>query len=170
MPVKIGLLTIMLVVDNEFGVLTRITALIRREGGNIKSLVAAETAQPSLSHLVIRIECLQGYADTILHRIGRMDCVHKLDVYQPDAYLMRELAVVSLAHDEPAVAQIADEFGARRIPEEGGVAYELVALPETIDRFMAQVEGVCAAATARTGAIAVQRRTLCDQEDAQPCH
>ena len=37
---------LMMNVDNEFGVLTRITALIRRAGLNIKGLSVAETLSP----------------------------------------------------------------------------------------------------------------------------
>lgn len=67
--------TIGLLVDNEFGVLTRITALVRRDGFNIKSLAVTETKNPGVSRLLIAVECVDSAFPKVLSRLGKLGCV-----------------------------------------------------------------------------------------------
>lgn len=72
-------MTINLLVDNEFGVLTRITALLRREGFNIKSLAVEVSDNPDLSQMLIAVECLTSAIPKVLARLNKMDCVKKAE-------------------------------------------------------------------------------------------
>ena len=70
-------MTLKLLVDNEFGVLTRITALIRREGLNIKSLAVEVTENPELSQVLISVECIINSLPKVLSRLNKLGCVKK---------------------------------------------------------------------------------------------
>ncbi|NLG36549.1 MAG: ACT domain-containing protein [Clostridiales bacterium] len=74
MPAK-SVKTISLIVDNEFGVLTRITALVRREGFNIISLAVTVTDNPELSRAFIAVECIQSAFPKVLERLRKLACV-----------------------------------------------------------------------------------------------
>lgn len=74
---------ILLTVDNEFGVLTRITALVRREGFNILSLAVAVTENPEVSRMVMAVECVDGAFDRVLGRLRRLGCVRRADEMSP---------------------------------------------------------------------------------------
>lgn len=67
-------------VDNEFGVLTRITALVRREGMNIKSLAVTDTKKPELSHMIISVECIESRLNQIIERLQKLNCIKKVVV------------------------------------------------------------------------------------------
>lgn len=65
-------------VDNEFGVLTRITSLLRREGVNIISLAVTDTSDPDLSRMIISIECRQTIYPRIIERLKKQVCTKKV--------------------------------------------------------------------------------------------
>lgn len=78
--------TIGLTVDNEFGVLTRVTALIRREGWNIKSLSVDETERSDISRMTIDLECAEHTAEQVIKRLSRLASVRAIDdLTRPDA-------------------------------------------------------------------------------------
>lgn len=83
-----------LLVDNEFGVLTRITALIRREGLNIKGLTVAETLTPSVSHLTVTVEMQGVKLETVVKRLGRLDCIRSFTVCTDAGFVRQELCLV----------------------------------------------------------------------------
>ncbi len=70
------MITLDLLVDNEFGVLTRITALVRREGFNIRCLAVDETENPEISRLLICVESMQSAVPRVVVRLNRLGCVH----------------------------------------------------------------------------------------------
>ncbi|MEI6100544.1 MAG: ACT domain-containing protein [Eubacteriales bacterium] len=67
--------TIFMLVDNEFGVLTRITALLRREGFNIMSLAVEVTENPEISQLLVSVECMDTALPRVLGRLNKLGCV-----------------------------------------------------------------------------------------------
>jgi acetolactate synthase-1/3 small subunit len=83
-----------LMVDNEFGVLTRITALIRRAGWNIRSLAVAETAVSAVSRLTICLECRNTTLEQVLHKLGKLNCVREVSIFEPESQVQHELALL----------------------------------------------------------------------------
>ena len=83
-----------LMVDNEFGVLTRITALIRRAGWNIRSLAVAETAVRQISRLTICLECRHDTLENVLRKLGRLDCVREVSIFEPESQVQQEMALL----------------------------------------------------------------------------
>lgn len=69
--------TIDLRVDNEFGVLTRITALVRREGFNIVSLAVNATGHPEISRLLLAVECIDTAFVKVMNRLKKLGCVRE---------------------------------------------------------------------------------------------
>ncbi|NLG52426.1 MAG: ACT domain-containing protein [Clostridiales bacterium] len=70
-----GIRNISMLVDNEFGVLTRITALVRRDGLNIKSLAVTETKDKAVSRLLIAVECTDNSFIKVLARLKKLGCI-----------------------------------------------------------------------------------------------
>ncbi len=75
--------TLTLLVDNNMGVLTRITTQIRREGLNIKRLVVEETENPEISKLTMTFLCLRGFYGDVIKRFSQMSCVRELTEETP---------------------------------------------------------------------------------------
>lgn len=72
---KRSVITFYMLVDNEFGVLTRITAMLRREGFNIMSLAVEVTDNPEISQMLVSVECIEGAVSRVLTRLNKLGCV-----------------------------------------------------------------------------------------------
>lgn len=147
-------------VDNEFGVLTRITSLIRREGWNIRSLAVAQTEEPAVSRLTVSLECLDSALEHVRSRLDRLDCVHSLTLFDPQKHERIELAVVCVtAADKSAVHACAKEFGARVFSPDGEEpVFEITQDPVQIDAFLDALGRLGTMHVTRTGAIMVGKR------------
>lgn len=88
--------TIHLLVDNEFGVLTRVTAMVRREGWNIDSLAVTMTENPDLSQMLITVECIVSTLPRVLGRLNKLSSVKKATVVEGDFNLTEELSTLFL--------------------------------------------------------------------------
>lgn len=86
--------TMKLLVDNEFGVLTRITALVRREGFNIKSLAVEVTENPERSQMLISVECLESALPKVLGRLNKLECVKEANLVSDRFDLGQQLQAV----------------------------------------------------------------------------
>lgn len=74
MPTR-SIKTISMLADNEFGVLTRITALVRREGFNINSLAVTVTEDEAVSRLLIEVECIESSFPKVMGRLKKLGCI-----------------------------------------------------------------------------------------------
>lgn len=148
-------------VDNEPGVLTRVTGLIRREGWNIKDLTSAETADPTRSRLTIGVICAKSSLQHMLDRLAAMTCVRDIGYCLPEQ--CRELGIVSLhdakEEDAPAIAAVAERYGARLLKNaESETRYELCGDLGAVDAFLEEMKSFGRLRVARSGAVALQER------------
>jgi len=156
-----------LMVDSEFGVLTRVTALIRRSGWNIRSLAVSETAVLEVSRLTISLECKGITYQTVLDKLGRLDCVREIALFSPDAQATRELALVRL--ERPCSSDELTELCAGCMLEllektDGTVLFSLAGPPFALDAALDRVKKLGDVDTARTGPIALKK---CVVQEAQ---
>lgn len=146
-----------LTVDNEFGVLTRITAQIRREGWNIKSLAAEETADRSISRITLALQCFDSTLPSVVSRLSRLACVRHVSAYDAERCICRELTIARTA-DTPKMRAVAERFGAQVIGTEAGtLLVQLAAEPRTLDELLAALRACGEVASARTGAITLEK-------------
>ncbi|MDL2235640.1 acetolactate synthase small subunit [Christensenellaceae bacterium OttesenSCG-928-L17] len=146
-----------LMVANEFGVLTRITAQIRREGWNIKSLAVAECIDPTVSRITLSLECFDTTLRQVIYRLSRLACVHSVSAYEPDVQLCRELAIAKLPKLCKEVQALADKYAAQIIHQhDEGCVLELSGLPATLDEFIAALKEIGMMDVVRTGPIVLQ--------------
>ncbi len=145
-----------LMVDNEFGVLTRITAQIRREGWNIKSLAVAESIDPAISRITLALECFDATLPTVLHRLSKLACVRSVTAYDPEKYACREL-VVAILQNNAHIDTLVKQFSCRVLESGEHPVVELVAMPSELDVFILALEAYGEKNIARTGPITLER-------------
>jgi acetolactate synthase-1/3 small subunit len=151
--------TLILLVDNEFGVLTRVTALVRREGWNIKSLAVAETMDPAVSRLTISVECIDSTLPHVLERLGRLACVKGITAYAEATHFSRELILVTLegGEGERAIKE-AEGLGARILDSSGGMlTVEFSGEPGHAEALIATLKSFGTVNIARSGIVALER-------------
>ncbi len=92
---------LMMDVDDEFGVLTRITGRIRREGLNISALSVAQTGIPGISRMTVRVQMQGSPIEQMINRLSRLDCVKKIQLCEENTLPIRELALVCCGTSSP---------------------------------------------------------------------
>jgi acetolactate synthase-1/3 small subunit len=98
--------TISVLVENEFGVLSRVAGLFSGRGFNIESLSVAPTLDPSISRMTI----VTSGDDKILEQIGKqlnklIDTIKIIDFTGED-YVEREMALIKVSAEEHTRAEI----------------------------------------------------------------
>ncbi len=124
---------LMMDVDNEFGVLTRITALIRRAGLNIKGLSVAETLSPAVSRLTVSVETQGFEMGEVAGRIRRLNCVRQLQICDEGNTVQQEMALLLSSKGDPARL-----WEGRPVlwEDEDRVCFQVTMSPRELDRFV----------------------------------
>ena len=143
-------------VNNNSGVLTRISGLFARRGYNIKSLTVGETTDPRVSRMTI--ECLgdDRTFEQIESQLGKVEDVISVAMLDPERTVWRELFLISVRSGAyPARAENGLDY--RVISQSGtGAVYELCGTGDDLKRFCALFDGA-EFDIARTGITAVEK-------------
>ena len=108
--------TISLLVENKFGVLSRISGLFSGRGYNIESLSVGETIDPQISNMTI----VTSGDDQIIEQINKqlnklIDVIKVIDMTELD-HVEREMVLIKVAprqEDKAEVLRIAEIFRGR---------------------------------------------------------
>ncbi len=106
--------TISILVDNEAGVLARVTNLFSRRGVNIDSLAVGTTDDPSVSRITVRVDCDDRVLRQIIFQVGKLVCVHKVKVLDDNALVTRELTLIKVRCGQKERGEILDIAGVFR--------------------------------------------------------
>jgi acetolactate synthase-1/3 small subunit len=105
--------TISVLVENEFGVLTRVAGLFSGRGFNIESLSVAPTRDPSISRMTIVTRGDDQILEQITKQLNKLiDTIKVIDFTGQD-YIEREMALIKVTAEEETraeVLRIADIF------------------------------------------------------------
>jgi acetolactate synthase-1/3 small subunit len=100
-------------VENQFGVLARVSGLFSRRGYNIESLAVGPTEDPSVSRMTIAMEGDDRVRDQMVGQMQKLVDVLAVQALQPDAMVSRELALIKVRADpatRAAIMQVVDVF------------------------------------------------------------
>jgi len=87
--------TISLLVENEFGVLSRISGLFSGRGFNIESLCVAESLDPTVSTMTIVTTGNDAILEQILKQLNKLINVIKVVDFSEIDYVSREMVLVN---------------------------------------------------------------------------
>ncbi|MBR6935261.1 MAG: acetolactate synthase small subunit [Clostridia bacterium] len=153
--------TISILVDNEAGVLARVTNLFSRRGYNIDSLAVGTADVPSASRITVRVDCDARVLEQIIYQVGKLICVHKVKVLDADALVSRELTLIKVRADAAArseIIDIAQVFRARIIDlTPDALTIELTGDGGKTDALLDMLRPYGVIEMARTGIVALDR-------------
>ena len=92
--------TISVLVENEFGVLSRVAGLFSGRGFNIESLCVAETTDPTTSRMTIVTRGNEQIIEQIEKQLNKLINVIKVVDNKADESVERELVLIKVAADD----------------------------------------------------------------------
>ncbi|MBI5328715.1 MAG: acetolactate synthase small subunit [Deltaproteobacteria bacterium] len=105
--------TISVLVDNEFGVLSKVSSLFSGRGFNIESLCVAETLDPKVSRMTIVTTGDDQIVEQITKQLNKLINVIKVSDLTAEEHIERELAMIKVnanADDRAEILSVIDIF------------------------------------------------------------
>lgn len=150
-----------ILVENTFGVLSRISGLFSRRGYNIDSLTVGETENPDFSRMTVVVSGDEQILEQIKKQVAKLDDIKEIKELFPSTSVCRELVLVKVAvtpAERQAVISIADIFRAKIVDvATDSLMVELTGNEAKIAAFIKLLEGYQIMEIARTGIAGLSR-------------
>ena len=154
-----------LIVNNKYGVLTRIASLIARRGYNIDTLTVGETVDPSISRMTIMITGTDHDRDQLVKQLRKLHDVHYAKEMIREASVSRELVLLKVATNKNNRQEIIDAVNVFRnkiidySPE--AVTIEITGESTKLDAFIELMKPFGILELGRTGVVSLKRGSDC---------
>src|SRR5512142_2475650 len=154
--------TISVLVENKFGVLTRVAGLFSGRGYNIDTLHVAPTQDPTASRMTIVTRGDDATVDQIVKQLNKLADVMKVVDFREGEYVDRELVLVKVSVDSNTraeVMQITDIFRAKIVDvQPRSLTIEVTGNESKVEKFLDLMENFGILELTRTGKAAMPRK------------
>jgi acetolactate synthase I/III small subunit len=148
-------------VEDQPGVLARVSSLIRRRGFNIESLTVGHTERPGVSRMTIVMDSDELAVPRIEANLYKLVNVIRVENVTPQPVVSRDLAMIKVAATEASrgpIMQLVDVFRARVVdvsPE--SLIIEITGTEDKIDGLVEMLKPYGVLEMARTGRVSMSR-------------
>lgn len=153
--------TISVLVDNHFGVLSKISGLFSARGYNIESLCVGVTEDPSVSRMTVAAHGDDRVLEQIVNQLQKLVEVIEVQDLTRDKHVERELVLIKVAADSERrteLLEIANIFRAKVVDMSAdAVIVEATGSEDKIAAIIDMVRPFGIVEIARTGKIALLR-------------
>ncbi len=153
--------TISVLVENKFGVLTRVAGLFSGRGYNIDTLNVGPTHDPTVSRMTIVTRGDDATLDQIVKQLNKLTDVMKVQDFREDEYVDRELVLVKVKVDSETraeVMQITDIFRAKIVDvQPRSLTIEVTGNESKVEKFLELMKAFGILDLTRTGKVALPR-------------
>ena len=154
--------TISVLVENKFGVLTRVAGLFSGRGYNIDTLNVAPTQDGKTSHMTIVTHGDDATVDQIVKQLNKLADVLKVQDFRDDEYVDRELVLAKMSVDSQTrseVMQITSIFRANIVDvQPKTLTVEITGSESKIEKFLELMKPFGILDLTRTGKVALPRK------------
>jgi len=154
--------TISVLVENKFGVLTRVTGLFSGRGFNIDSLNVAPTQDPHTSRMTIVTRGDDATLEQVVKQLNKLVDVLKVQDFRDGEYVDRELVLVKVAvnsRTRAEVMQITDIFRAKIVDvQPHTLTIEITGDESKTGKFIDLMNAFGIVDLTRTGKVALPRK------------
>lgn len=154
--------TISVLVENKFGVLTRVAGLFSGRGYNIDTLNVGPTEDPATSRMTIVTRGDDATLEQIVKQLEKLVDVLKVQDFGEDEYIDRELVLVKVSVDSKSraeVMQITDIFRAKIVDvQPKSLTIEITGNESKVEKFLNLMKTFGVLDLTRTGKVALPRR------------
>lgn len=156
---------ISILVENKFGVLSRVSGLFSGRGFNIESISVGTSIEPSTSQITVVTEGDERIIEQIIKQLNKLiDVIKVVDLAGKD-YIVRETALIKIntsrSEDRSEALRITEIFRARVVDSTPGTyTIEITGDENKIDAIINLLRPLGIKEIVRTGKIAVAREDV----------
>jgi acetolactate synthase-1/3 small subunit len=154
--------TISVLVENKFGVLTRVAGLFSGRGFNIDTLNVAPTQDPSQSRMTIVTRGDDATLEQTVKQLNKLVNVIQVQDFREGEYVGRELVLVKVGVDSKTrsdAMQITDIFRAKIIDvQPASLTIEITGDEGKVEKFIELMNSFKILELTRTGKVALARK------------
>ena len=150
-----------ILVENQAGVLNRITGLFSRRAFNIESLAVGVTDDPTISRITIIVDSGNSVVEQVEKQLNKLVEVIKVRTLEESNMIGRELMILKVAatnktrQDIMTICKIMEAKAVDISPT--SMTFEISDTPDRLDTFQTMMRPFSILEVARTGIIAVQK-------------
>ena len=153
--------TISVLVENQAGILNRITGLFARRAFNIESLAVGVTDDPTVSRITIVVDSGNNVVEQVEKQLNKLIEVIKVRTLDDNNYIGRELMILKVTANNKTrqdIMTICEIMGAKVDDiSPTSITLELSDTPDRLDTFQTMMRPFTILEVVRTGMIAVQK-------------
>jgi len=154
--------TISVLVENKFGVLTRVAGLFSGRGYNIDTLNVGPTHEPNTSRMTIVTRGDDATVRQIVKQLEKLVDVITVQDFREEEYVDRELVLVKVGVDQQTraeVMQITDIFRAKIVDvQPKTLTIEITGNESKVEKFLELMNSFGIVELTRTGKVALPRK------------
>jgi len=154
--------TISVLVENKFGVLTRVAGLFSGRGYNIDTLNVGPTHDPKVSRMTIVTRGDDSTIEQIVKQLNKLINVLEVQDFREADYVDRELILVKVKVDTKTraeVMQITDIFRAKIVDvQPKSLTIEITGNESKVEKFLELMNNFGVSDLTRTGKVALARK------------
>jgi acetolactate synthase I/III small subunit len=154
--------TISVLVENKFGVLTRVAGLFSGRGYNIDTLNVGPTHDPKTSRMTIVTRGDDSTVEQIVKQLNKLVNVLEVQDFRDAEYIDRELVLVKVkvnSQSRAEVMQIADIFRAKIVDvQPQSLTVEITGNESKVEKFLELMGTFGVTGLTRTGKVALPRK------------
>jgi len=154
--------TISVLVENKFGVLTRVAGLFSGRGYNIDTLNVGPTHDSELSRMTIVTHGDESTIEQIIKQLNKLPDVIKVEDFLAGEAVDRELVLVKVGVDSKSraeVMQITDIFRAKIVDvQPKSLTIEVTGNESKVEKFINLMNSFGVQEITRTGKVALPRK------------
>ena len=151
--------TLVVTVENKFGVLARVASLFARRGFNIESLAVAPTDDEDLSRITVVVDVESAPLEQVVKQLDKLVNVVEIRELHPDHSVERELMIVTVVAEpdrRDELVEHLDRAGGKVLSVgTDAMMLSLVGPPARIDDFEDLLRGYGVIEFQRTGRVAL---------------
>ncbi len=148
-------------VENKYGVLTRVSGLFMRRGFNIDSLTVGETDDPAFSRITITLSGDEYLREQLINQLKKLYNVKNVELLDENQRVERELMLIKVKNSPENRSEVmaASEIYRAKIIDYNPktLCVEVTGEPSKINAFIDVVKPLGIIELCRTGVVALER-------------
>lgn len=160
-PNQLKRYTVGVLVDNEPGVLSRVSGLFSRRGFNIESLAVGPTQDAEVSRITIVVLGDDAHIEQLVQQLYKLICVQKVQVMQPKNAVERQLLLVKVRAglaEREGLMRLVDIFKAKVLDvTKSSMILQITGDNDKIAAILGLLEDYGITELVRTGVVALER-------------